>query len=245
MKHLCWRQFLLVLLLGSAPLLVAHAQTSSFPPQTNCVYDLSAVTQAFTNTLANAGIANGSLLILKDGQKLHELYAGNYNPNTLRLIASSSKWLSAIVIMSLVDEGLMSLDDPVSHYFPQYYTGLKGTITIRQMFSHTSGLPGEENSDVLSANNITSPCSKPHSSSPPTTLSPHPALRFVTADSPCNWLEPALRLLPVSLGQTSFNSDSNAHSALPPRPMAVQPIPASPAAFPARFTNTPLCCRCY
>ena len=155
MKHLCWRQFLLVLLLGSAPLLVAHAQTSSFPPQTNCIYDLSAVTQAFTNTLANAGIANGSLLILKDGQKLHELYAGNYNPNTLRLIASSSKWLSAIVIMSLVDEGLMSLDDPVSHYFPQYYTGLKGTITIRQMFSHTSGLPGEENSDVLSANNIT------------------------------------------------------------------------------------------
>jgi len=146
---------MMALLAGSALAWSAHAQTLSFPPQTNCIYDLSAVTQSFTNTLAQAGIANGSLLVLKDGRKLHELYAGNYNPNTLRLIASSSKWLSAVVIMSLVDDGLMTLDDPVSLYFPQYYTGQKGTITIRQMFSHTSGLPGDETADVLSNNNIT------------------------------------------------------------------------------------------
>jgi CubicO group peptidase (beta-lactamase class C family) len=85
----------------------------------------AAVTQAFTNTLAQAGIANGSLLILKDGQKLHELYAGTYNPNTLRPLASASKWLSAVVIMSLVDDGLMNLDDPVSLYFPRITRGRK------------------------------------------------------------------------------------------------------------------------
>jgi CubicO group peptidase (beta-lactamase class C family) len=145
----------MALLLSLAWLTPGPAQVISFPPQTNCVYDLSAVTLAFTNTLATAGIANGALLVLKDGQKLHELYSGTYQPNTLRLIASSSKWLSAVVIMSLVDDGLMNLDDPVSLYFPQDYTGQKGTITIRQMFSHTSGLPGDETSDALTSDTIT------------------------------------------------------------------------------------------
>jgi CubicO group peptidase (beta-lactamase class C family) len=146
----------MTLLLGGALTGSARAQSPlSFPPQTNCIYDLSAVTQAFTSTLAQAGIANGSLLILKDGQKLHELYAGAYQPNTLRLLASASKWLSAVVIMSLVDDGLMSLDDSVSLYFPQDYTGQKGTMTIRQMFSHTSGLPGTHEDWVLSADDIT------------------------------------------------------------------------------------------
>lgn len=134
----------------------AAAQSSlSFPPQTNCIYDFSAVTQAFTNTLAQNGIANGSLLVLKDGQKLHELYAGTYQPNTLRPLASASKWLSAVVIMSLVDDGVLSLDDPVSLYFPTYYTGQKGTMTIRQMFSHTSGLPGTHEDWVLNSDDIT------------------------------------------------------------------------------------------
>lgn len=134
----------------------ALAQTSLlFPPQTNCIYDLSAVTQAFTNTLAQNGIANGSLLVLKDGQRLHELYAGTYQPNTLRVIASASKWLSAVVIMSLVDDGVLSLDDPASKFFPQYYTGQKGTMTIRQMFSHTSGLPGTHEDWVLNSDDIT------------------------------------------------------------------------------------------
>lgn len=154
MKSFCRQRFFPTLLLGVALVWNAPAQTLSFPPQTNCTYDLSAVTQAFTNTLTQAGIANGSLLVLKNGQKLHELYSGNYQPNTLRLLASATKWLSAVVIMSLVDDGLMNLDDPVSLYFPQYYTGQKGTITIRQMFSHTSGLPGTHEDWVLTTDDI-------------------------------------------------------------------------------------------
>ncbi len=151
-----WRRYLLVWICCGALVTSGPAQSApSFPPQTNCVYDLSAVTQAFTNTLNQAGIANGSLLILKDGQKLHELYAGIYQPNTLRLIASATKWLSAVVIMSLVDDGLMNLDDPVSLYFPEHYRGQKGTMTIRQMFSHTSGLPGTHEDWVLTTDDIT------------------------------------------------------------------------------------------
>ena len=44
--------------------------------------------------------------------------------------------------MVLTDEGKLSLDDPVSKYLPEF-SGDKAAITIRQLFSHTSGLPPE------------------------------------------------------------------------------------------------------
>lgn len=44
--------------------------------------------------------------------------------------------------MSLVDEGKLSLDDSVSKYLPEF-GGEKSGITIRHLFSHTSGLPSE------------------------------------------------------------------------------------------------------
>lgn len=44
--------------------------------------------------------------------------------------------------MTLVDEGKLSLDDTVSKYLPEF-GGEKSGITIRHLFSHTSGLPSE------------------------------------------------------------------------------------------------------
>jgi CubicO group peptidase (beta-lactamase class C family) len=151
----CSRILVRLSVVGALGLHSVAAQPFPFPTQTNCAYDLTAVTQAFTNTLKEAGIANGSLLVLRNGENLYERYAGIFNANTVRPIASASKWLSAVVIMSLVDDGLMELDDPVSNYFPQFYTGNKGMMTIRQMLSHTSGLPGDEESSVLSDDTIT------------------------------------------------------------------------------------------
>ena len=55
-------------------------------------------------------------------------------------IASSSKWLVAATIMTLSEEGLLSLDDSVVAYIPSF-TGEKAAITIRQLLGHTSGLP--------------------------------------------------------------------------------------------------------
>lgn len=54
-------------------------------------------------------------------------------------IASASKWLAAATVQSMVDEGLLSWDDPAGlHLF--YFRGDKAAITLRQLFSHTSGL---------------------------------------------------------------------------------------------------------
>jgi CubicO group peptidase (beta-lactamase class C family) len=79
-------------------------------------------------------------MLIKDGQVIYENYFGGYNTSTTVPIASASKWLAGATLMTLVDEGKLSLDDPVSKDL-SYFTGAKGTMTIRQMFSHTSGLP--------------------------------------------------------------------------------------------------------
>jgi CubicO group peptidase (beta-lactamase class C family) len=42
--------------------------------------------------------------------------------------------------MKLYEAGRVQLDDPLSRYLPDYAAGGKGTITIRQLLSHSSGL---------------------------------------------------------------------------------------------------------
>src|SRR4029077_17682374 len=53
-------------------------------------------------------------------------------------IASMSKPITAACIGILVDEGKLAFDDPVEKYLPEFAG--RG-ITIRQVLSHTSGLP--------------------------------------------------------------------------------------------------------
>lgn len=56
--------------------------------------------------------------------------------------ASAGKLLSSVVVMSVVDTGQLSLDDRVEEYFPAYAGTTKGSITLRQLMSHSSGFPG-------------------------------------------------------------------------------------------------------
>jgi CubicO group peptidase (beta-lactamase class C family) len=78
------------------------------------------------------------LLLIQGDQVVYRKAFGTFTPEKVVPIASASKWLSGAVIMTLVDEGKISLDDRASKFLPEF-TGKKGQITIRQMFSHTHG----------------------------------------------------------------------------------------------------------
>ncbi|RUQ97616.1 serine hydrolase domain-containing protein [Labedella endophytica] len=67
-------------------------------------------------------------------------------------IASNTKMFTATIVMQLVEEGTVSLDEPVDTYLPGLITGdgIDGTvITVRQLLQHTSGLP--EYADQIAA----------------------------------------------------------------------------------------------
>lgn len=122
-------------------------------PMAACNYDFTTVTRLAESAVASVPLNGASLLIVKDGQVIYENYFGGYHANTVVSLASASKWLAGATLMTLVDEGKLSLDDPVSKYLP-YFTGTKGTMTLRQMFSHTAGFAPE---NALSGNNE-APC---------------------------------------------------------------------------------------
>jgi CubicO group peptidase (beta-lactamase class C family) len=51
-------------------------------------------------------------------------------------IASTSKGMTALAIMQLVEQGLVDLDAPVTRYDPR-----AADITVRQLLTHTAGIP--------------------------------------------------------------------------------------------------------
>jgi CubicO group peptidase (beta-lactamase class C family) len=63
-------------------------------------------------------------------------------PDTLFEVASNSKVVTAYIALRLVDEGLLSLDEPLNDYLPEPWLPpeYRDTITLRHVLSHSSGL---------------------------------------------------------------------------------------------------------
>ncbi|MBL9191314.1 MAG: beta-lactamase family protein [Opitutaceae bacterium] len=123
--------------------------------QATPAYDFTPLTAVVQEASAALDLRGASLRVLIDGQPVYERFFGTYTANTLVPIASASKTLSAAVLMALVDDGSLSLDDKVSKYIPSFNKPGYADITLRQCFSHTSGLPGSEENDALSNSSIT------------------------------------------------------------------------------------------
>ena len=61
--------------------------------------------------------------------------------NTFFNIASVSKQFTAVAILQLAEEGKLSLEDPVSKYFPEFKAPFWKDIRIKHLLSHCSGVP--------------------------------------------------------------------------------------------------------
>ena len=104
------------------------------------VYDFTPVTQQMIALLQTTPDMDGaSLIVIRGGVVLYESHLGTFTPTTRVPIASASKWLSALTIERLVERGEMSWTDTVGQYMPDAPPD-KQTITLGQLFSHTSGL---------------------------------------------------------------------------------------------------------
>jgi len=64
----------------------------------------------------------------------------DYTITTRQPIASCSKWLSAALVMTFVEEGKLKLDDTVGKYLPALTKSGKGNITIEECLSHRTAI---------------------------------------------------------------------------------------------------------
>jgi len=72
-----------------------------------------------------------------------------YSSTTQQQIASCSKWLSAALVMTFVDEGKLKLTDTVGKFLPVLSKSGKGNITISQCLSHTTAIKAQSLKESL------------------------------------------------------------------------------------------------
>lgn len=108
-------------------------------------YYAEAIEPLYQSLLVNRGF-NGSILLAKNGEIVFEDYRGLINFKTKEPItattpfhvASISKTFTATVVLKLMEEGKISLEDPIEKYLPSFpYQN----ITIKDLLTHRSGLP--------------------------------------------------------------------------------------------------------
>lgn len=108
--------------------------------------------------LVPGGVPGVGVAVWHRGAIVAERYAGqstlgvSVGPDTIFPLASVTKPIAAATAMTLVEDGLIALDESVAPYVPELVDGsdaaeqdgsdgLRGSITLRHLLSHTSGLP--------------------------------------------------------------------------------------------------------
>ena len=104
---------------------------------------LEAAVEAGDITAGTMAVARRNTIILSRGYGCQrpEEGAATVSPDSVFLLASITKPVTACAVMVLVDRGEISLDDPVSRYIPEFRGWDRAAIQVRHLLSHTSGLP--------------------------------------------------------------------------------------------------------
>lgn len=67
-----------------------------------------------------------------------------FKPNTMGYIGSVAKQFTAMAVMICAERGLLKVNDPLLHYFPEF-PDLWNEVTIHHLLTHQSGIPDYSN----------------------------------------------------------------------------------------------------
>ena len=107
------------------------------------------VADAFAANFTERGELGAAFALYVDGAAKVDIWAGTadkrtdrpWSEDTLQLVYSTTKGAAAICVARLVEAGLVSYDEPVATYWPEFAAGGKEAVTVGQMMSHQAGLP--------------------------------------------------------------------------------------------------------
>jgi CubicO group peptidase (beta-lactamase class C family) len=120
---------------------VTQAPATTSAPATAPERDFSAIDPIVQDFIDANGL-NGAGLVIVDREDgvVHEQYWGEFDADRVSFIASSSKMLTAGVLVRLADQGLIDLDAPVADAVD--WGAGNPEITPAQLMSNSSGLVG-------------------------------------------------------------------------------------------------------
>jgi CubicO group peptidase (beta-lactamase class C family) len=79
---------------------------------------------------------SGAVIIVKDGAVVASRGAVDEKVYAM----SATKSIASLAVGALIDEGKLTLDQPIWTLFPEWKDGDKSAITVRMLLNHTSGL---------------------------------------------------------------------------------------------------------
>ena len=106
------------------------------------------VAEQFARNFSERGDVGAAFSVARHGETVVDLWAGTAAPgrawaeDTLQVIFSGTKGLTATCMLMLVDRGQLDLEKPVAHYWPEFAANGKQRLLVRDIVSHHSGLPG-------------------------------------------------------------------------------------------------------
>jgi CubicO group peptidase (beta-lactamase class C family) len=116
---------------------IPPAPTTSTPR----TYDFSAISPIVQQFVDDHGLDGAGLVIVdREDGIVDQQYWGEFSADRVSLIASSSKMITAGVLMALADQGLLDVDAPVADAVD--WGAGNPTITPAQLVSNSSGLVG-------------------------------------------------------------------------------------------------------
>ncbi|MDE3107895.1 MAG: beta-lactamase family protein [Acidobacteriota bacterium] len=91
-----------------------------------------------------------SVAVVHHGELVCDLWGGYrdvertraWDRDTIVNVWSTTKTMTFVVILMLVDQGLLDVNERVAHYWPEFAASGKDDIEVRHVLAHSSGLSG-------------------------------------------------------------------------------------------------------
>ena len=108
-----------------------------------CDERFAAVKEAFQENFKSGGEVGASFAVTINGKFVVDIWAGyadkaksrSWEKDTIINVFSTTKVMTIICALMLVDRGQLDLDAPVAKYWPEFAQNGKGDILVRQIFS--------------------------------------------------------------------------------------------------------------
>jgi len=128
---------------------------------------LDGVRDAFRQNFIERGEVGASLCVIRHGEVVVDLWGGwtdqarttAWSADTLVDFYSVGKALVATLLLQLVDDRQLTLDTSVAEVWPEFATGAKQAVTVRQALCHEAAVPAIRqpltNTDLLDWSTMT------------------------------------------------------------------------------------------
>ncbi len=115
-----------------------------------CDAEFEPVREAFSKGFDEGLEVGASVAVTRNGESVVDLWAGfkdadstqPWEEDTVTVVTSTTKIMTGLCAVMLIDQGKIDPDAPVVDYWPEFGKHGKDKVLVRHFFNHSAGVPG-------------------------------------------------------------------------------------------------------